>query len=255
VNTQSTQLLGQRIEYRFVQSAAHSAGDLVMLHEGLGSSAMWKDFPERLAAASDCRVLVYSRQGYGQSEALTAPRAVDYMHVEARVVLPALLAQLGVRRPVLFGHSDGGSIALIHAGESGANLRGVIALAPHLFVEDLTVSSIAATRTHYGDGKLRAALARYHADPDSAFWGWNNIWLDPAFRHWNIEALLPGIRCPILAIQGLDDQYGTLEQLDRLQHHIASSQVLTLPHCGHSPHRDQPEAVLAATQRFLQTHD
>jgi len=254
VSTQFCQLQGQRIEYRFVQFAEQSAGDIVMLHEGLGSAAMWKDFPEQLAAATACRVLVYSRQGYGASTPLRGPRTVDYMHQEARQALPALLAQLDVQRPVLFGHSDGGSIALIHAAEPGASLRGVIALAPHVFVEDLTVTSIAATKVDFAGSRLRTALGRYHLDPDSTFWGWNNIWLDPEFRSWNIEALLGGIRCPVLAIQGLQDEYGTLEQLSRLQRQLPNTQLVELDGCGHSPHRDQPQAVLDAASQFILRH-
>jgi pimeloyl-ACP methyl ester carboxylesterase len=247
---------GRRVEYGFVQPAAPTPadgdgdGDLVMLHEGLGSVSMWRDFPEQIARATGRRTLVYSRYGYGRSSPLDAPRTVDYMHEEARVWLPAILAHLGVRRPILLGHSDGASIALIHASGAASDVAGVMALAPHVKVEDLTVRSIAAAKTAYLHSDLPARLSRHHADCDSAFWGWNRIWLDPAFRDWNIEALLPSIRCPILAIQGEEDEYGTMEQVRSIARAAPQSRVLALPACRHSPHRDQPEAVLAAATEF-----
>jgi pimeloyl-ACP methyl ester carboxylesterase len=241
---------GRRIEYRFVEGVANGA-DLVMLHEGLGSVSMWREFPERLARATGCRTLVYSRRGYGRSSPLDAPRRVDYMHEEARHCLPAILVRLGVRRPVLLGHSDGASIALIHAASPESDIAGVIALAPHVKVEDLTVRSIGAAKAAYMDSDLRLRLSRHHADVDAAFWGWNRIWLDPAFRSWNIEALLPSIRCPILAIQGEDDEYGTMEQIASIARAAPDARLLALPACRHSPHRDQPEAVLAAAREFV----
>jgi pimeloyl-ACP methyl ester carboxylesterase len=242
---------GRRIEYRFAGAGREGATDIVMLHEGLGSVSMWKDFPESLAAATRCRVLVYSRYGYGRSAALTGPRTPDYMHEEARVWLPLTLERLRIQTPVLFGHSDGGSIALIHAAEPTSTIAGIIALAPHVNVEDLTVASIAGAKVAYQSGTLRERLAPYHADVDATFWGWNRIWLDPAFRDWNIEALLPSIRVPVLAIQGLDDEYGTLNQVDRIRRTVPGTELLTLPGCRHAPHRDRPEAVLAASRRFI----
>jgi pimeloyl-ACP methyl ester carboxylesterase len=242
---------GRRIEYRFVEPVAATGADLVMLHEGLGSVSLWRDFPERLAHATGCRTLVYSRQGYGRSSPLDAPRRTDYMHEEARVWLPAILDRLGIRRPLLFGHSDGASIALIHAASRGSEVAGIIALAPHVKVEELSVRSIAAAKTAYLETDLRTRLSRHHADVDSAFWGWNGIWLDPAFRDWNIEGLLPSIRCPILAIQGEDDEYGTMEQIESIARSAPDTRLLALPDCRHSPHRDQPEAVLAAAREFV----
>jgi pimeloyl-ACP methyl ester carboxylesterase len=242
---------GRSIEFRFVQPRAAGGIDLVMLHEGLGSVSMWRDFPERLAGATGCRTLVYSRLGYGRSSALDAPRRVDYMHEEANVWLPAILERLQVRRPVLFGHSDGASIALIRAANPDSELSGIIALAPHVKVEDLTVRSIEDAKSAYLHTDLRVRLGRHHGDVDSAFWGWNRIWLDPAFRSWNIESLLPAIRSPILAIQGADDEYGTLEQVASIGRALPDSQSLLLPACRHSPHRDQPEAVLAAAGDFI----
>jgi pimeloyl-ACP methyl ester carboxylesterase len=242
---------GREVEYRFAQPAADCGIDLVMLHEGLGSVSMWWDFPEQLAAATGCRTLVYSRHGYGGSSPLAAPRRVDYMHEEARVWLPAILQRLGIRRPVLFGHSDGASIALIHAAAEENEVAGIIALAPHVKVEDLTVRSIGAAKTAYLETDLRARLGRHHTDVDSAFWGWNRIWLDTAFRDWNIEGLLPSIRCPILAIQGEDDEYGSLEQIASVSRAAPDAKSIALPDCRHSPHRDQPQAVLAAAKEFV----
>jgi pimeloyl-ACP methyl ester carboxylesterase len=242
---------GRQFEYRFVQPAAAGGGDLVMLHEGLGSVSTWREFPEQLARATGCRTLVYSRHGYGRSSPLDAPRRVDYMHEEARVWLPAILKRLGVREPVLFGHSDGASIALIHAAAPESEVAGIIALAPHVKVEDLTVRSIYEAKTAYLETDLRARLSRHHADVDSAFWGWNRIWLDPAFLDWNIEDLLPSIRCPILAIQGEDDEYGTMEQVASICRAVTRAKSLAMPACRHSPHRDQPQAVLAAAGEFV----
>ncbi len=244
---------GGQIEYRFAHPAHARGPDLVMLHEGLGSASMWRDFPEQLAQATGCRTLVYSRFGYGRSAPLAAPRGVEYMHEEARIWLPAILERLQIRRPVLFGHSDGGSIALIHAARPQSEVAGIVVLAPHVKVEQLTVDGIEAAKSAYTDSDLRSRLSRHHADVDAAFWGWNRIWLDPAFRSWNIEALLPSIRCPILAIQGEDDEYGTMEQIRSIGRAAHSARLVSLPACGHSPHRDQAQAVLAAARDFIAT--
>ena len=250
---QTEQLIidGRQIEYRFVQPAVAGGRDLVMLHEGLGSVSMWREFPERLARATGCRTLVYSRYGYGRSSPLESARSVDYMHEEARRWLPAILERLDIRRPILFGHSDGASIALIHAASDASEAAAIVVLAPHIKVEDLTVRNIAAAKEAYLHTDLPMRLSRHHVDADSAFWGWNRIWLDPAFRDWNIEALLPSIRCPILAIQGEDDEYGTMEQIMGIARAIPDSTLLSLAACRHSPHRDQPEAVLAAAAEFI----
>jgi pimeloyl-ACP methyl ester carboxylesterase len=241
----------RQIEYRFAVPSHASGIDIVMLHEGLGSTSMWRDFPDRLAEATGSRTLVYSRHGYGRSSALTRPRGVDYMHEEARIWLPAILERLDIRRPLLFGHSDGASIALIHAAQPQSDIAAVVAMAPHVKVEDITIRSIAEARTAYENTDLRERLSRYHANVDSAFLGWNRIWLDPEFRLWNIEALLPHIRCPTLAVQGEEDEYGTMEQIASIGRAVGSARLLTLRACRHSPHRDQPEAVLAATQAFI----
>ena len=245
---------GRRLEYAWHGEARTNAPPIVMLHEGLGSLALWRDFPHQLADATRRRVLVYSRLGYGKSDPLTSPRGVDFMHTEALEILPQLLDSLGVDNPVLFGHSDGGSIALIHAARAHRPVAGIIALAPHVFVERYGLDSIAASRRAYLDGDLRAKLARYHDDVESAFWGWNDIWLHPDFVAWNIEALLPEIACSVLAIQGVDDEYGTMEQIDRLERGVRGARRLELAACRHSPHRDQPDAVLAAVTSFLVEH-
>jgi pimeloyl-ACP methyl ester carboxylesterase len=245
------ELGGLRLEYDLIRTAEATAPMLVFLHEGLGSVALWKDFPRELAHAVGCNALVYSRRGYGQSSGLTAPRAPDFMHTEALEVLPAVLDALEVRDPILFGHSDGASIALIHAGGSNRAVRGLIVLAPHVLIEDRCVASIAAARAGFRAGDLRTRLAPYHADAEGAFRGWCDIWLDPRFRHWNIEAEVARIRCPLLAIQGYDDEYGTMEQIERIARLVADTDLLKLQDCRHSPHRDQPAAVIAAAARFI----
>lgn len=243
-------VLGHRIEVAWFGEASPDPV-IVMLHEGLGSVALWRDFPDRLAAATGRRVLAYSRYGYGQSDPLREKREPSFMHVEALEALPAVLQGLGVERPVLFGHSDGGSIALIHAGSNRWPVSGVVVLAPHVFVEACCLDAIRQSKVTYETTDLRDRLARYHDDPDSAFRGWNDIWLDPRFPDWNIEAYLPRISCPVLAIQGEGDEYGTMEQIDRIARRCPDASLLKLEYCGHSPHRDQPDAVLRATVGFL----
>ena len=244
-------IASHRIEYARIEAGGDRRPKLVFLHEGLGSIAMWRDFPELVTRATRCDAIVYSRYGYGNSDPLTEPRAVRYMHDEAEIALPQLLARLAIDRPILIGHSDGASIALIRAGGAVSSVRGVVTLAAHVLVEDISVSSIAAAKTAYETTDLRARLARYHADVDSAFWGWNRIWLDPAFRDWNIEGYLPRICCPLLAIQGVDDEYGTLEQMRRIGTGARDAELVVLGACRHSPHRDRPEAVLAAIAGFV----
>jgi len=249
-----------RIEHAWVGERKDSAPLIVFLHEGLGSVAMWKDFPERLCRAAGCRGLVYSRPGYGQSSPRGADEhwGPDFMHRQAREVLPALLSALGVdtaiEPPWLFGHSDGGSIALLYAAMFPDRLRGAIVVAPHIVVEDISVTSIEQTRVAYLQGDLRQRLARHHADVDSAFWGWNDAWLSPAFRGWKITEAIREIRAPLLAVQGLDDAYGTLLQIRGLQARVPHTQLLELADCGHSPQRDQPDALIAATRGFIEQH-
>jgi pimeloyl-ACP methyl ester carboxylesterase len=246
---------GHRLEYKWVDAPSRSSSQdsaLVLLHEGLGSVALWKDFPERLAEAAGRRVLVYSRYGYGRSDRLTAARTVDYMHREALETLPQVLDALSIRSPVLVGHSDGASIALIHAGAARWMLRGVVAMAPHVFVEDVTVASIAQAKVTFETTDLASRLGRYHDDAVSTFRGWNDIWLHPDFRAWNIEEYLPGITVPVLVIQGEDDQYGTAAQVEAIARKVkAPVERLMLSRCAHSPHVDQREATLEAIRKFV----
>jgi pimeloyl-ACP methyl ester carboxylesterase len=246
---------GRKIEYRRFEPprATSDSHVIILLHEGLGSVAMWKDFPLDLAAATGARVIAYSRFGYGRSDPPAVPyNALEMHRREALEVLPEVLRQLEISHPVLFGHSDGASIALIYAGSVPANVAGVVALAPHLFVEDMCLTSIAGARQTFLASDMRQRLARYHEDPEQAFWLWNDIWLDPSFRDWNIEHAVPTIACPVLAIQGWQDEYGTMAQLDRLAHALSHTEQLRLEACRHSPHRDQPAAVLNATARWVQ---
>jgi pimeloyl-ACP methyl ester carboxylesterase len=241
---------GKRIE-TLLLSLAVNAPAIVMLHEGLGSIAMWKDFPEQVARAAGCSVLVYSRYGHGKSERLSEKRSVDFMYHEAKVVLPELLRQFEIVRPVLLGHSDGASIGLIYAGTWPERVRALILEAPHVFVEDLGIRSITAIRELYESSDLPNKLARYHDHVDKTFRGWNDIWLDPQFRDWNIEENLAAISCPTLVIQGENDEYGTLAQVQAIQRRVSAAQSLILPNCGHSPHRDQPSLTLDAISKFI----
>ncbi len=244
---------GRRLEYVRLPSAhpRENAPPLVFLHEGLGSVSMWRDFPQAVSDATGCEAIVYSRYGYGRSDPLQADRHVRYMHDEALAALPELLDQLGLERPILFGHSDGGSIALIHAGACPRPVSAVVVMAPHVLVEDISVTSIAQAKVAYETTDLRQRLGRYHADVDSAFWGWNRIWLHPDFRAWNIEEYLPRIPCPVLAIQGEDDEYGTMEQIERIARGAADVELVKLADCRHSPHKDQPAAVIESVRGFL----
>ena len=240
-----------RIEYEWVGEGPRT---MVFLHEGLGSRAMWRDFPARLCEALGMRGLVYSRPGYGKSTPRESDERwmPDFMHRQAHEVLPAFLDAAGVKGPVwLYGHSDGGSIALLFAARFPERTAGVIVAAPHIFVEDLSVASIEQTRLAYLGTDLRARLARYHDDVDSAFWGWNDIWLHPPFRGWNIEKEIAAIEAPVLAMQGLDDEYGTMAQVHGIAKSVKHAKVLEIPDCGHSPHRDQPEAVIRAAIEFV----
>jgi pimeloyl-ACP methyl ester carboxylesterase len=249
-----------RIEHQWINAGATGSPLVVFLHEGLGSLSMWRDFPQQLCDAAGLRGLVYSRPGYGRSTPRAADELwdLDFMHRQAHQVLPALLAALDVdtaaHPPWLFGHSDGASIALLHAARFPQRVAGAIVLAPHILVEDLSVASIEKARTAYLETDLRQRLARHHDDPDSAFWGWNRIWLHPPFRQWSIESELSTITCPLLAVQGLDDEYGTLEQVRGIARRVPQTQLLELPRCGHSPHRDQGAVLIAATTQFLQQH-
>jgi pimeloyl-ACP methyl ester carboxylesterase len=227
----------------------------VFLHEGLGSRSMWRDFPRRLCETVPCRGLVYSRPGYGQSSGPTERRREsDYLHRQAHEVLPLLLDALRIEEPVwLFGHSDGGSIALLFAARCAQRAAGVVAVAPHIFVEDVTLRGSAAANDAYRSFDQRARLGRHHADPDGVFRAWTEIWLAPAFRGWNIEREIEAITCPVLAVQGVDDEYATMAQIHGIARRVAQARLLELPACGHSPQRDQPDKLLAAAAQFMRS--
>jgi pimeloyl-ACP methyl ester carboxylesterase len=222
---------------------------LVFLHEGLGSVGLWRDFPSRLASATGRRALVYSRAGHGQSDLPAKDRTPRFMHEEALDVLPELLRVAGVERPVLVGHSDGGSIALIHA--SRHPVAGLVLLAPHVFVEDVTVASIEEARETFATTDLGERMARYHRDPDRTFRLWNDIWLAPEFRAWNIEDVLGEVTAPTLLIQGRQDQYGTLAQIDAIERGIAGPVSRAVLEARHAPHLEAPAETLAAAAEFL----
>ena len=257
-------VLGTRLEVQHIQPEVPSSGPtLVFLHEGLGSVALWRDWPARLCTQLGLAGLVYSRQGYGQSDATPDVRGPsrtqngqrhgrllpDYMHREALEVLPALLQALGIKRPLLLGHSDGGTIALLHASQHP--VAGCVVMAPHVMVEDISVQAITAARQAYEHGPLRQRLAPLHADVDCAFWQWNEVWLSNAFRTFDIRPELHTITAPLLAIQGEDDPYGTMAQIDDIARAVPHARLLKLPDCGHATHRDQPAAVEQAVRTWM----
>jgi pimeloyl-ACP methyl ester carboxylesterase len=243
---------GRKLEYQRLDADA-SKPVLVFLHEGLGSITQWRDFPGNVVEATGCPAIVYARYGYGQSDVLEKARKPDFMHDEALIVLPQLLAALGIVAPILVGHSDGASISLIHAGAGNA-VRGVVVEAPHVFVEEHGRAGIVAAKEAFQTTDLPQKLGKHHRDAAKTFYGWNDVWLSDAYRRWNIEASLPGIRCPLIAIQGEDDAYGTMAQLDAIARQVSGPcELVKLPHCGHTPHKEQPEKTLAAVTRFVQS--
>jgi pimeloyl-ACP methyl ester carboxylesterase len=250
----SVRAAGRSLAYEWVGREANSKPALVFLHEGLGSIRQWRDFPEKLSSATGCRALVYDRYGYGQSDVLAEPRrTVRFMHDEALMALPQLLKELRVENPILIGHSDGASIALIHAG-AGHAARGVVAMAPHVFIEPLCLSSIEKAAEAFENTDLSEKLGRYHRDARKTFYGWADVWLDPEFKGWDIRAdYLPGVRCPVLAIQGHDDEYGTMAQLDEIGRRVSGPcELLKLENCGHAPFRDQPDLVVSRASSFIE---
>ncbi|VXB09360.1 conserved hypothetical protein [Burkholderia sp. 8Y] len=249
------------IEYQWINPGLKDTPIALFLHEGLGSIALWKDWPQSLCDRLNCRGLVYSRPGYGRSTPRRADEhwAADFLHHQAQVVLPALLEAIGVSqseraRMWVIGHSDGGSIALLYASAYPDALAGLAVLAPHVFVEAMTVEAITQARAAYETGELRKRLKPYHENVDSAFYGWNDAWLDPAFRHWDITTTLESIRRPLLAIQGCDDEYASMQQIDKIKASVSHAQLVKLPRCRHSPHRDATDAVNEAIAAFIQTH-
>ncbi|MGY4304352.1 pimeloyl-ACP methyl ester carboxylesterase [Bradyrhizobium sp. USDA 4369] len=240
------------LEYRLIGPQPSDGPCIVLLHEGLGSVGLWGDFPDKLQAATGAAVFAYSRAGYGASSPVPLPRPLDYMQREACDVLLALLDRIGFRRGLLVGHSDGASIAAIYAGSHADHrLDGIVLIAPHVIVEDVSVSSIAAIKTAYETTELRAKLARWHKDVDNAFFGWNGAWLDPAFQAWDITDALAYIRVPVAVIQGIDDQYGTIRQVEIIQEECyCPVEVAMLPKTGHSPHREATDATLRIIADF-----
>jgi pimeloyl-ACP methyl ester carboxylesterase len=225
---------------------------IVFLHEGLGSRDLWREFPDRVTERTGCAGLVYSRYGFGKSDPLTAQRGPEYLDVEALEALPEVLAQFGIERPILIGHSDGGTIALIHAAAGRWPVRGMVIMAPHIFVEDVTLAGIRQAKAAFTTGGLRRKLAPWHTDVDATFSGWADVWLTPAFHDWTIEPRLGGITCPVLLIQGELDQYGSPEQVNATARRVSGpAEVMLLPQCGHAPHVEREALVLAAIERFV----
>ena len=243
----------QRLEYRMVGPRPDQAPTLVLLHEGLGCVGLWGDFPEKLSSATGAGVFVYSRAGYGKSSPVRLPRPLSYMHDEARETLAQLLDAMGFRRGLLVGHSDGASIAAIYAGShQDHRLGGLVLIAPHFFTEDAGIASIVEAKKVYETGDLRARLSRWHADVDNAFQGWNGAWLDPDFRQWDITEFLAYIRVPVLVVQGKDDQYGTVRQIEVAQEECyCPVEVALLPGARHSPQRETPEVTLEVISEFV----
>lgn len=253
-------ILGLRVEYQDIAAQPEKAhlAPFVLLHEGLGCITMWRDFPQKLAAATGRRTIVWSRPGYGQSDPWPQPRTPRYMHREAHESVPAFLDALDIAAPWLFGHSDGSSIALLFAAAFPQRVAGLVVLSPHEFVEEITLSGIRAAVDIWNTTSMPQKLARHHRDAQRVFEEWSQCWLSPEFRQWNIEDCLPAITCPVLAIQGQDDEYATMRQIERIAELTPDTRLLKLPNCRHSPQFDQPEAVIQATCNFTQrdvTHE
>lgn len=248
------QVRGQRLEAQWYGPMPHEAPTLIFLHEGLGCVSLWRDFPQRLAEATGCGTLVYSRLGYGASGEIPYPFPVNFMHTEGLELLPEVIREAGITKAVLIGHSDGGSIGIIYAGGTPAvPLIGLITEAAHVFCEDITVRSIEQALKLFQEGSLRQKLMRYHGpNTDCAFLGWNGAWLNPDFKNWNIESYLPGIKVPMLAIQGRDDIYGTPLQVESIRRLAGKgAEIIMIPDCGHSPHRDQEAITFNTMKRFI----
>ena len=257
---------GVQLEVAIVGPVSPSTPALVFLHEGLGSVSLWRNWPAQLCSQLQMSGLVYSRQGYGHSDATANVRSnsqvlngvrqgrlqADYMHHEALAVLPRLLQGLGIQNPILIGHSDGGTIALIYA--SHHPVAACVVMAPHVMVEDISVNAVAQARDAFLQGSLRERIAKFHADVDGAFWQWNDVWLSSAFRGFDIRKEIEGITAPLLAIQGEEDAYGTMAQIDDIALHVPHAEQVKLASCGHSPHRDQPAQVHSAIAQFLSKH-
>jgi len=251
--TGSFEVGGRRLEYRWIGPPPGEAPTIVFLHEGLGSAGLWRDFPDRVAAESGCGALLYSRAGHGGSSPATGPRSVQYLHDESLEVLPAVLARFGLAHVVLFGHSDGASMAILFAGTHPGSVRAMVLEAPHVFVEPVTVEGVREIAGEYETSRLPERLGRHHgANADPLFRAWAGVWLSPEFRTWNIEGHLSTIACPVLVIQGEDDRYGTVRQVEAIVRQVRGpASTLVLPGCGHSPHAERPEPVLDAAAGFI----
>ena len=244
---------GGKLEYLDIPATRPTIHPLLLLHEGMGSVSMWRDFPAALAAATGARAVAYSRLGFGRSSPRPAPYTPRFMHEEALEILPMLRARLGLAAPVLIGHSTGASIALLHASVSHSDVAGVVAMAPFAFVEESNLAAIRDARHAYETTDWRAKLARHHDDVDGVFRGWNDTWLDPGFASWDISREIAHVRCPVLALRGEQDRYSSAAQLDAIAKSAvaANVEVLTLPGCGHVPQRDRPGEVIGAIARFV----
>ena len=255
-NTQFLSINSVSLEARSWGPPPDQALTFVLLHEGLGSVAMWRDFPDRLHQETGMGVFAYSRQGYGRSDRCELPRPLDYMEIEASQVLPAMLDAAGVKRCILIGHSDGGSIAALHQSVTDDRVEGLVLMAPHFFVEDLSIESIEVARVAWRETDLPSRLGKYHTYPENAFLGWNDAWLNPAFRGWNISACIDAFRVPCLAIQGRQDAYGTAAQIEVIaQRSTAPVDIYLLDDCEHAPHKHQPEKTLALICDFARRID
>ena len=241
-----------RIEYSFYEVKRPAAPTIVMLHEGLGALSLWLDLPRKLSNLVNCSVFVYSRHGYGQSDFINSKFNAKYMHKEALNILPKILNHFDISNPILYGHSDGASIALIHASSADTGIMGLILEAPHVFVEEISLNGLKDAKKAFEQGGLKAGLAKHHREPEMIFRCWNNIWLSPEFLTWNIVSCLSNIQCPALLIQGETDAYGTLSQLDTIEKNVSGiCKKKILPNTGHSPHRENPKLVLRSIQQFI----
>ena len=241
-----------RIEYSFYEVKRPAAPTIVMLHEGLGALSLWRDLPRKLSNLVNCSVFVYSRHGYGQSDFINSKFNAKYMHKEALNILPKILNHFDISNPILYGHSDGASIALIHASSADTGIMGLILEAPHVFVEEISLNGLKDAKKAFEQGGLKAGLAKHHREPEMIFRCWNNIWLSPEFLTWNIVSCLSNIQCPALLIQGETDAYGTFSQLDTIEKNVSGiCEKKILPNIGHSPHRENPKLVLRSIKQFI----
>lgn len=252
-NSGMIQANGKSLEYKCYGPDPDSAPTIVMLHEGLGSMELWRDFPEDVAKTTGCGVFVYSRAGYGHSDLAELPRPLDYMTREAKDVLPRILDSIGIQHAILLGHSDGATIAAIYAGSiEDHRVRALILMAPHFFTEPEGLAEIAKAKQAYDEGELKQRMAKYHNDPDHTFRGWSDAWLHPDFKEWNVAEVIDYLRIPVLAIQGIEDQYGSYAQIKEIDERIYSPvDIVMLKDCQHSPHIDQPEITLTAIAEFI----